>query len=65
MWHMEFPGLEVKSELQVHAETTATATADPSHFYDLHCSLWQHQILNLLIEARDWTHILMDTMSGF
>ena len=33
-------------------------------FFDLHHSLQQHQILNLLSEARDWTHILTDTVSG-
>ena len=35
-----------------------------SHIFDLHCSLRQHQILNPLSEARDQTHILMDTVSG-
>ena len=28
---------------------------------NLHCSSEQHQILNPLSKARDWTHILMDT----
>ena len=58
--HMEVPGLEVKSELQLPAHTTAIATPRPSHICDLHCSLWQHQILNPLSEARDRTCILMD-----
>ena len=30
----------------------------------LHCSLWQHQILDPLSEARDQTRILIDTMLG-
>ena len=37
------------------------ATPDPSCLFDLHHSSWQHLILNPLSEARDWTHILMDT----
>ena len=61
---MEVPGLGVKSELQLLAYTTATATLDPSRVCDLHYSLWQHRILHLLIEARDRTHILMDTVLG-
>ena len=44
--YMEVPRLGVKSELQVLACTTATATPDPSHFCDLHHSSWQCQILN-------------------
>ena len=40
---------------------TATVTRDPSQVYDLHSSSQQCQILNPLIEAKDWTHILMDT----
>ena len=38
----------------------ATVMPDLSHI----CNLWQYQILNPLIEARDGTHILMDTMLG-
>ena len=34
---------------------TATATLNLSHICDPWCSLWQHQILNLLSQARDWT----------
>ena len=60
-WHMEVPRLGVESELQLSAYTTATATQDPSHIWDLHCSLWQCGILNLLCETRDGTHVLMDT----
>ena len=46
------------------AHTTATATWDQSPIYDLHCSLWQLWIHNPLYEARDWTCILPDPMSG-
>ena len=59
-WHMEVPRLGVESELQLPAYTTATATWDLSHVWDLHHSSWQHWILNPLHEARDWTCILMD-----
>ena len=52
---MEVLRLEIKSELQLPAYVTATATLDSSH------SLWQRQILNPLSEARDRTCILMDT----
>ena len=34
---------------------------DPSHVCDLHHSSWQCQILNPLSEARDRSHVLMDT----
>ena len=43
--HMEVPRLGVKSELQLPACTTATATQAPSHFCDLHHSPWKHQSL--------------------
>ena len=62
--HMEIPRIGVKSEPQSPAYATATATLDPSHICDLHCSLWQCLILNPLSKARDPTHILTDTMSG-
>ena len=42
----------------------AIVMPDLSHICNLHCNLWQYQILNPLIEARDGTHILMDTMLG-
>ena len=58
---MEIPGLGVKLELQLPAHTRATATPDLSHIWDLHCSLLQCQILNLLSEARDQTHIPRET----
>ena len=62
--HMEVPRLGVESELEVPAYTTATATLDPICICDLHCSLLQPWIFNLLSEARDQTCILRDTMSG-
>ena len=58
---MEVPGLEVKSQLQLLAYTTATATQDPNHICDLHHSSPQRWILNPLREARDRTRIFMDT----
>ena len=50
----------VESELQIPASTTATAMWDLSHVCNLHHSLQQHQIPDLLSEARDQTRILMD-----
>lgn len=58
---MEVPGLEVESELQLLSYTTATAMLDPSRVCDLHRSSQQHQILNLLMEDKDQTCVLMDT----
>ena len=62
--HMEVPGLGVKSELQLPAYTTATATLDLRLICDLCCSSQQHQILDPLIKAGDQIHILTDTVSG-
>jgi len=59
--HMEVPRLGVKSELQLPAYATATATWDPSPVCDLHHSSGQCQILNPPNKARDQTHILKDT----
>ena len=53
---MEVPKLAVESEY-----VTATATQDLSLIRDLHPSSQQHWILNPLSEARDQTHILMNT----
>ena len=55
--HMEVPGLE----LQLLAFTTATATPDLSPVCNLRRTLQQPRSLT---EARDGTHILMDSMSG-
>ena len=59
--YMEVSRLEVKSELQLLAYTTATATPDPSHVFDLHHSSQRHWILTPLSKARDQTCVLMDT----
>jgi len=58
---MEVPRLRVELELQLLAYTTATETWDPSCICDLHHSSWPHRVLNQLSEARDRTHILMDS----
>ena len=58
---MEVPKLGDESELQLPAYTTATATPGPSHVFDLHPSSLECWILNLLIEARNQTHIFIDT----
>ena len=59
--HMEVPRLGTELELQLPAYTTAMATPDPSRICNLRLSLWQPQIFNPLSEARDWTHILIET----
>ena len=53
LWHMEFPRLGVKLELQLPAYTTAIATWDPSHICDLHNNPWQCGILTAWNKARD------------
>ena len=58
---MEAPRLGVERELKLPACTTAIAITDLSCVCDLHHSSWQCQLLNPLSEARDRTHILMDT----
>ena len=50
----------VKSELQLLAYTTATATRDPSRICDLHLSSPQCRILNPMSKARDRICVLMD-----
>ena len=60
-FYMNVPRLGVKSEPQLPAYITATATWDPSHSCDLHHSSWQCQTPDPLREARDGTHILRDT----
>ena len=59
--HMEVPRLGVESELQLLAYPTAMAKSDLSRVHDLHHSPQQCCILNPPSEARDPTHILMDT----
>ena len=60
---MEFPEVGVKLDLQLPAYTTATATAmlDLNRICNLPCGLQQHQVLDPLSEARDWTCVLVDT----
>ena len=61
LWHMEVTRLGVKSELQLPAYTTAKTMQDPSCICNLHHSSRQHQILYPLRDARDRTHVFMDT----
>ena len=49
--HMKVPRLGVKSELQLQAYTTTTATWDPSCVCNLHSSSRQHWIPNPLSKA--------------
>ena len=58
---MEISRLGLESELQLPAYTSATATPDLSCIFELHCSSWQHQILDPLNEARGQTRILKET----
>ena len=58
---MEVPWLGVESKLQLLVYATAIVTRDPSHVCGLHHSSRQCWILNPLSQARDGTHILMDT----
>ena len=53
LWHMEVPGIGVKSELPLQAYAMATGTPDPSQICDLLGSIQQHWILSPLSEARD------------
>ena len=59
--HKEVPSLGFQLELQLPAYTTDIAMPDPSWVCNPHHSSWQHWVLNPLNEARDQTHILMDT----
>ena len=54
---MEVPRLGVETELQLLADTTATAARDPSCVCDLYHSSWQCWVLNPLSEPMDGTHI--------
>ena len=60
MQHMKVPRLGVESELQFPGYITTTATAPQDLSFDLHHSSQQCGILNLLSEARERTHVLMD-----
>ena len=51
--HREVPMLGIESELQLQAYTTAIAMRDLSGICNLCHSLWQWQIFNPLIKARD------------
>lgn len=57
---MKLPRLGDKSELQLLAYDTATATPDPSRICDLRHSA-AHSNTGSLSRARDQTRILMDT----
>ena len=63
--HMEVSRLGAELALEMPAYATATATPDPSSIFNLHHSLGQRQILNPLIEGRDWICILMGHSVGF
>ena len=56
---MEFPRLWVKSEIQLPAFTTATATQDLSRVCSLHHGSQLCRIFNPLSKARDQTQNLM------
>ena len=60
-WHMEVPRLWIELELQLLAYTTATSMWYPNCICNLHHSLWQCSILNLLSKARVQTRNLMVT----
>jgi len=60
---MEVPRLGVESELQLLADTTATAMQDLSHISDLHHSLLAMLDPKPMSEARDRTRSLTDPMS--
>ena len=62
MQHMEVSRLGVESELKLLATATATATRNLSSSVTyIHHNSRQHRIPSPLNEARDRTHILMDT----
>ena len=51
----------VESEGQLLAYTTATATPDLNHIFNLYHSSWKHWILNPLCQARDQTGTSTET----
>ena len=54
---MAYGSSQARSQIRATeaAYTTATATRDLSHIFNLHHSSWQHQILNPLSVARNHT----------
>ena len=58
---MEVPRLGAELKLQLPAYTTAIAMPDPRHVCNLHHSSQQRWTLNPRSEARNQTHILIDT----
>ena len=63
--HMEVPRLGVESERQLQAHTPAHSNARGHLICDLPHSLQRWRILNPLSEAKDQTHILMETSQFF
>ena len=59
--HMGVPRLGVELELQLPASITDTAMWDLSPVCDQYHSSWKCRIPSPLNEARDQTHILLDT----
>ena len=59
--HMELPRLGVELELQLLAYATVTAMQNLRYVCNLCHRSWQCQTLNPLSEARDQTHIFMNT----
>ena len=66
IWKFLGLGVKLELQLQLQAHTTAIATPDRSHIYNLHHSLWQSWTFNPMSKARARTCILIltDTMSG-
>ena len=61
MWHMDIPRLGVELELQLLAYVTAIATPDPSRVCANATACGNAGSLTTLSEARDRTHVLVDT----
>ena len=61
-----YGGSQARGQIRAAAKAYATATAMPdlSRDWDLYDSLWPCWTHNPLSEARDQTHMLMDTISG-
>ena len=52
---------QARGPIRAEAAAYVTAMPDPSRICDLHCSLWQHGLLNPLSKATDQTHIHMSS----